>query len=72
MPHQVRNQSESKKPEADLSDNRLAGNFEPGGKSGGGLLGSATGSGAFSLPLEEFPAFPDLTICFLGGMRRLW
>ena len=51
-----------------LSLSRLSGNFDPGGNSGfsSGLDGSA---GGFWLDdFEELPAFPDLTIPFLGGI----
>lgn len=54
---------------ADLSWSMLKGYFEPGGNSGGGPEGSASVESDFFLSdLEEFPAFPDLTIPLLGGM----
>jgi hypothetical protein len=52
-----------------LSFKRLKGYFEPGGNNGGGVskLGAADdGMGPFDL--EEFPAFPDFTIPFFGGI----
>lgn len=60
-----------------LSLKRLRGYFEPGGNNGGGVskLGVVDdgvdddGTGPFDL--EEFPAFPDFTIPFFGGMSYL-
>ena len=63
LPHFV----ESHCVETNLSCNKLRGYFEPGGKRGGGPLSAST---AVSLEdLDEFPALPDFTIPFLGGIN---
>ena len=55
---------------SDLSCSKLSGYFEPGGNKGGGFPSSSFGASVASFEgLEEFPAFPDLTIPFLGGIR---
>ena len=57
-----------------LSFKRLKGYFEPGGNNGGGVSkpGAADDGvdddGTAPFDLEEFPAFPDFTIPFLGGI----
>jgi hypothetical protein len=43
--------------------------LEPGGKSGFSPSGIGGLSGAL-VDLDELPALPDLTIPFLGGMKR--
>ncbi len=51
-----------------LSCSKLRGYFDPGGNRGfsSGVLD--TGSAGF-VDFAEFPAFPDLTMPLLGGMR---
>ena len=50
-----------------LSCNKLNGHFDPGGNSGfSGVVPSAGGGG---LSFDEFPAFPDFTIPFRGGIE---
>ena len=58
-----------------LSPKRLKGYFEPGGNNGAGVskhkavdIGVDDNGTAFDL--EEFPAFPDFTIPFLGGISK--
>ena len=54
-----------------LSFKRLKGYFEPGGNNGGGVSEPGVaddGLGTIPLDLEEFPAFPDLTIPFFVGI----
>lgn len=56
-----------------LSFKRLKGYFDPGGNNGGGSVAVALEvpdcNGCLS-DLEEFPALPDLTMPFLGGIPR--
>ena len=56
---------------SDLSFNKLSGYFEPGGnKLEGGGFASSFGASVVSFEgLEDFPALPDLTIPFLGGIH---
>lgn len=51
-----------------LSCSKLRGYFDPGGNRGfsSGVLGWAS---AGFVDFAEFPAFPDLTMPLLGGMR---
>lgn len=50
-----------------LSLSKLSGNFEPGGNSGRSS-GFEDSRAVLVAALEEFPALPDLTMPFLGGM----
>ena len=52
---------------AHLSCNKLNGHFDPGGKRD--FSGAASSVGGGGLFFEEFPAFPDFTIPFRGGME---
>lgn len=57
--------------QTNLSCNKFSGYFEPGGNKGGGLASAfeeSTVSFNFE-DLDEFPALPDLTIPFLGGIQ---
>lgn len=64
LPHSV----ESYCVETNLSCNKLSGYFEPGGNKGGGFPSVST---AVSFEdLDEFPALPDFTMPFLGGIDR--
>lgn len=53
-----------------LSFNKLNGYLDPGGNSGfsSGVEGSAGGFGEDAL--DEFPALPDLTMPFFGGIEN--
>jgi hypothetical protein len=56
-----------------LSFKRLKGYFDPGGNNGGGSAAvtlELPGCNGCLSDLEEFPAFPDLTMPFLGGIHR--
>jgi len=57
-----------------LSFKRLKGYFDPGGNNGGGSADTALevpGCNGCLSDLEEFPALPDLTMPFLGGIHPL-
>lgn len=55
--------------QTNLSCNRPSGYFDPGGNKGGGLPSTFEESTVSFEDLEEFPALPDLTIPFLGGIH---
>lgn len=60
----------AKNPYTYLSTNRLAGVFEPTGNRGFSPDDSPrVARSSFPLDLEEFPAFPDLTIPLRGGIN---
>jgi hypothetical protein len=55
-----------------LSFKRLKGYFDPGGNNGGGSAGVALevpGCCGGLSGFEEFPALPDFTMPFLGGIH---
>jgi hypothetical protein len=49
-----------------LSFNKLSGHFDPGGNKN--FSGEAFSVGCACLFFDEFPAFPDFTIPFRGGI----
>lgn len=49
-----------------LSYNRLSGHFDPGGNKD--FSGAASSNCCDCLFFDEFPAFPDFTIPFRGGI----
>jgi len=52
-----------------LSLSKLKGYLKPGGNKGGGSV-LVDGAGEILSDFVEFPAFPDLTMPFLGGIRK--
>jgi hypothetical protein len=54
--------------ETNLSCNKLSGYFEPEGNKGGALPLETSESPISFEDFEEFPALPDFTIPFLGGI----